>query len=241
MPLGAEGDRGQGFGIPFDQLRRFWDLPVVMLGVVDYDGWFVHVSAGYTALLGWPADELKSAPYWEFLHPADQHHSVESGQALMDDKFAPSLGHHVRMLCRDGRYRWTRWNTAVVPEEQLFYGVGLDASDLMGPIEDHTAIGTWQWDIPSNTVACSPELTELLGLPASAAASETFCRAVHPDDRTSVDRSLRWSLASGEAIDLTFRILHRNGTVEHLHVAGRVTMTANGNPARAAGIGCRAA
>jgi PAS domain-containing protein len=54
---------------------------------------------------------LTSVPFWEFVHPEDQHAMVESTQRLIDGS-APRLGYEVRMLRRDGHYVRTRWDTA---------------------------------------------------------------------------------------------------------------------------------
>jgi PAS domain-containing protein len=63
---------------------------------------------------------LTSVPFWEFVHPEDQHAMVESTQRLIDGS-APRLGYEVRMLRRDGHYVWTRWDTASSQEDGLLF------------------------------------------------------------------------------------------------------------------------
>ena len=59
-----------------------------MRSVRDFEGYVVSASPSYCAMLGWSIKEMSSAPYWELLHPDDQHrdHDGEQGAHLRDDQ-----------------------------------------------------------------------------------------------------------------------------------------------------------
>jgi PAS domain S-box-containing protein len=236
---GAEESSGQGQRLPeLHDLLWFWNSPLVMLGVQDYEGSFLRVNHGFTTVLRWSAEELTSAPFWEFVHPDDQHDVVELRQELMDDA-GVRLCYDLRLLCRDGGYRWTRWNAACLPQEQLLYGVGFDISDLKPAVTDRTVVGTWQWDVPSNAMIWSQEVHDVFE--ENALTYEAFLGRVYEEDREGVERSMGWSLVSGEPPAFRFRVRRSDGEIWHLHVAGRTEIDADGEPQRLRGIARRLA
>jgi PAS domain S-box-containing protein len=216
----ADGDGADWTDAPPDgDLMRFWTLPWVLMGIGDYDGNYRHVSSGYRDVLGWSLDELKSVAWWEFLHPDERDRLADTAQQLMDH--AQPGFETIRMLCRDGHYKWIRWYNAVDADRQLFYSVGIDLSDTR-PCHDRTAVGTWQWHLPAQTLTLSPELHELLALPTSPTiTSEDFLHQIHPDDRARVELRARNSQLTGEPFTEDLRIIGAAGTITWLHVAGR--------------------
>ena len=106
-----------------------------------------------------------SVSYWEFIHPDDQHAMVESGQQLIAGTDGSRYGYEVRMLGRDGRYRWTRWNARTIPAEQLLYAIGVDISDTRPREEEQVRAGAWEWQLRADEMRWSAELLDLLGLP----------------------------------------------------------------------------
>ncbi|WP_214367449.1 PAS domain-containing protein [Pseudonocardia sp. H11422] len=117
-PPGADVLAGQGGSAkrPPDPTRGR-----VMEGVGDFDGYLVSVNPAFHAVLGWSVEELTSVPYWELLHPDDQHHSVEFVQEMLISGPGTPSDRQVRMLCRDGSYRWTRWSVSSVRQAQRWY------------------------------------------------------------------------------------------------------------------------
>lgn len=76
----ADGDEADGpDGPPKGGLLQFWELPLVLIGVGDYDGNFRYLDRAYRNVLGWSAEEMKSVPWWEFLHPTNATR-VETGK-----------------------------------------------------------------------------------------------------------------------------------------------------------------
>jgi PAS domain S-box-containing protein len=204
-------------------LARFWDLSLAMMGVGDFDGYFTLVNPAYEELLGWRADDLQSVPYWEFVHPADRHAMVESGQRLLDGTVRARAGYEVRMLCRDGTYRWTRWNTRTVPQDQLLYMIGMDISDARRTEQERTLTGIWTWLIPDDSIAWSSDLHALLGVSDGRPLRvEQFLDRVLPGDRERVRHQLRRGVAEREPYVDDFRVRAPGDRIRWLHLAGRV-------------------
>lgn len=249
MTRGANEPRGtappEGAGLPgrpsgstpsAQDLERFWELSLAMMGVRDYDGYVTLANPACTEVLGWSQDELRSVPYWEFVHPDDQHAVVESGDDLLLKEGGSSFGCEVRMLCRDGGYRWIRWNIRSIHREQLLYAIGV-AVTHSGHVEERVRVGTWNWHIPSGAIAWSEELADMFGLPIGHAIGYgTFLDCVHAADRSMVDRHMRWSAASGEPYAVDCRIVQPDGSIRWVHSAGRVSMSEHHDPTGICGI-----
>jgi PAS domain S-box-containing protein len=217
-------------------LARFWDLSLAMMGVGDYDGYFTLVNSAYQELLGWSVEELMSVPYWEFVHPEDRDAMVESGQDLIDSADGSRFGYEVRMLCRDGHYRWTRWNTRAIPQEQLLYTIAVDISDIRGDGGRRVLAGSWDCDLRAWSVRWSQELHGLFGVTdGEAIGYEAYLDRIHASDRQRVDRKLRATAVDGEEFIDDFRVQDRDGRIRWVHAAGR-TLRARGEPHRVRGI-----
>ncbi|HEY2763309.1 MAG TPA: hypothetical protein VGJ13_04760 [Pseudonocardiaceae bacterium] len=78
---------------------------------------------------------------------------------------------------------------------------------------------------------------DLFGLPERyPVPGGTFLAQVHVADRLSMDRGVRWSLASGLPLVEDVRMTQHDGRLRRIHLAGRVTKRPDGAPARMSGI-----
>lgn len=84
-------------------------------------------------------------------------------------------------------------------------------------------VGSWHWDLATNTLWWSDEMRRIYGLtdPAEPAAYGTFLMAVHPDDRPNVAATIGRSLSDGRSYTLDYRIVTADGTRRHMHHEGR--------------------
>lgn len=99
--------------------------------------------------------------------------------------------------------------------------------------------GSWDWEIPTNTIIWSPENFDLYGLEAMSAALkyDAWCNAIHPDDREWVNaevlRVVEHRLPEYYA---EFRIIHPQKGTRWLLGQGSLTYDDQGNPVRLSGI-----
>src|SRR5688500_5510243 len=183
--------------------------------VIRLGGW------GGNELLGWSSSELRSAPYWEWLHPDDRDFLDEAIDRLLTSggrgRFRPV---ELRFLARGRRYWWTRWHLSMQRAVVRAEGVDLVGDDA----SEAPPVGTWRWDIDSDAVVWSPELLDMFDFGVGPPASyEAFLASVHPEDRGDVDRLVRQSLTTGASYITEFRAAHRDhGRERWFHAAGRV-------------------
>lgn len=217
---GAGDEAGGWAAPPIQDLVRFLELSWVLLGVGDYDGNYQYVNRAYQDVLGWSVAELMPVPWWEFLHPDERDDLADAAQQLMTHGQA-RFGDTVRMLCRDGRYKWIRWNTAIDRHRQLFYATGIDLSDTRH-CADRAEVGIWEWHPASNTLICSPELVELACMPAERSIGcQDLLERVHSEDRARVELRAKDSRITGERFTEDFRVVRPDHTTRWLHAAGR--------------------
>jgi PAS domain S-box-containing protein len=108
-----------------EQNAQLFAFPLALVFVAGLDGYFKRVSAGYERLLGWTEQELLSRPFFEFVHPQDVEVVGASIQEVAAGR-AEVINQEVRVLCKDGTYRWLLGNYRPVPDEGLMYGMAVD-------------------------------------------------------------------------------------------------------------------
>jgi PAS domain S-box-containing protein len=102
---------------------------------------------------------------------------------------------------------------------------------------DAASMGTWDWDLATNTVQWSENLARIHGLP-NGTFDGTFAsyeREIHPDDRGRVFASVQRALNEGVPHEVEYRLVAPDGTVRWCEGKGRVEHQA-GRPAHMSGV-----
>lgn len=70
-------------------------------------------------------------------------------------------------------------------------------------------IGSWEWDLRSDTITWSDELYRIFGVEQGAAplSYSPYLERVHPEDRARVDETVRQALADGQPFAVEHRLL----------------------------------
>lgn len=91
-------------------------------------------------------------------------------------------------------------------------------------------MGSWQWDIATDTVAWSQALYRIYGLdPATFEATYAgYLERLHPDDRQRVQSTVEEAVAAGQPYDFEHRLVRPDGTVRTVHARGEVVLNAAG-------------
>ena len=102
---------------------------------------------------------------------------------------------------------------------------------------DAASMGTWEWDLASDTVQWSENLARLHGLPPGTfdGTFGSYEREIHPDDRPRVLAAARRAIEEGTPYDVEYRIVAPDGTIRWVEGKGRVE-SENGVPVRMIGV-----
>ena len=99
-------------------------------------------------------------------------------------------------------------------------------------------MGTWQWDVATDTLAWDEQLHELYGVEPGHRVTryEDFIGRVHEDDRGYVAASIQRALEGDGGLDYEFRIVLPGGRVRWLADQGRLMRNPEGRPLYMTGV-----
>jgi PAS domain S-box-containing protein len=107
--------------------NAFFEVAIDMLCFLDFSGYFKQLNPAWERTLGFTREELMSKPFIEFVHPDDRERTLKQNASVRSG--GQALGFENRYLCKDGSYRWLRWNAAPDPGEGVIYSVARDITD----------------------------------------------------------------------------------------------------------------
>jgi two-component system sensor kinase FixL len=108
--------------------------------------------------------------------------------------------------------------------------------ELRGTL-DEVGICIWSLDIPSGRVSVSPTCARLFGVPPERLTTFAATQAlVHPDDRRARADAIQGALRAGGGYEVDYRVVRPDGHVCWLRSRGRVSLDAQGRPARHRGV-----
>jgi PAS domain S-box-containing protein len=105
-----------------------WELSSDMLCTAGFHGYFERLNPAWERTLGWTAEELRSQPFVEFVHPRDRAQTEEEASRLMSVNHA-TRSFENRYRCKDGSYRTIRWSARSIPERGLIYATARDVTE----------------------------------------------------------------------------------------------------------------
>jgi PAS domain S-box-containing protein len=105
---------------------RFFAISIDMLCHLDFSGYFTRLSHAWERTLGFTREELMSRPFIDFVHPDDRERTLAQNARVRAGGLA--LQFENRYLCKDGSYRWFRWNAAPDTPREVVYSVARDVT-----------------------------------------------------------------------------------------------------------------
>lgn len=106
---------------------RFFTNSIDMLCHLDFSGYFKRLNPAWERTLGFTIEELMSRPFIEFVHPDDRERTLKQNASVMAGRQA--IAFENRYLCKDGSYRWFRWNAAPDSGQKVIYSVARDITE----------------------------------------------------------------------------------------------------------------
>lgn len=99
-------------------------------------------------------------------------------------------------------------------------------------------IGTWRLNLQNNIMQGDELSYQLLGVKPEKfeVTLNNFLEFIHPDDQASFRSVIKRSLKYHDPIDTSHRFIKPNGTIQYLHIKGKVTFNENGVPLSLTGI-----
>ena len=103
--------------------------------------------------------------------------------------------------------------------------------------QEVAAVGSWDWEVATDIVVCSPELRRICGVPEAAPAFTfgDFMEFVHPEDRKGVKASIEKCCAAPGVFSYYHRIVRADGKIRMIHGNARVLTASDGAHAHVTG------
>lgn len=105
---------------------RFFAVSIDMLCFLGFNGYFARLNPAWERTLGFTREELTARPFIEFVHPDDRERTLRQNREVRGG--GQALAFENRYLCKDGSYRWLRWNAAADSDERVIYSVARDVT-----------------------------------------------------------------------------------------------------------------
>jgi PAS domain S-box-containing protein len=111
------------------------------------------------------------------------------------------------------------------------------AHATLAEAQEVARIGSWEWDVATDRVTSSNELSRLYGLPPDTVdvTLESFLERVHTDDHALIRLALEHAYRDRKPFALDHRVVLPDGSVRWLHGRGRVVVDETGRPVRVVG------
>lgn len=105
---------------------RFFENSIDMICFLDFNGYFRRVNPAWERTLGYtsesccPADSSSSSTRRSGTHAQPERGGKSWWKALSFEN---------RYRCKDGSYKWLRWNAAPDAPENVIYGIARDITE----------------------------------------------------------------------------------------------------------------
>jgi PAS domain S-box-containing protein len=102
-----------------------------------------------------------------------------------------------------------------------------DSEEVLRLAAEATELGTWNWDIPTDTLTANARTRLIFGLPPGADLA-LFLEMIHPEDRKRVHEAIEQAIdpASAGNYDIEYRIVRQDG-IRWVKEKGKVTFKGN--------------
>lgn len=192
-----------------------------LMALVDENGCFTLVNPAWTRATGWSEAELTGRRCLDFCHDGDRKVVLNSSNVLRE---TGSSEHTIRIMHKNGRYRWYAGYHKVLPGG-LLMGILRDVTAerereaeledsrrLRGLLAEAAGIGFWSYEPESDNRVWSPEFCVMTGYAQDeVATSEQFMALIHPDDREPFFAAMSHAIHTGEPGEILHRIKAKEG------------------------------
>ncbi|MBE9184697.1 PAS domain S-box protein [Microcoleus sp. LEGE 07076] len=235
--------------------RRLLDSNIFGVAIGDFSGRIAYANDCLLNMVGYTRSDLLSGQMrWDRMTPSEYLHldAKAAGELRASGVATPFKKEYIR---KDGsRVPLLMGGTTLCPDKGepetivAFYIDLTEVSRVEAELKNNQErlqiaqqagkIGTFEWNVETDELACTPELEALYGLPVGGFDSsyQNLLAMVHPDDRAFTQQQLQAAAASGEELNIEFRICRPDSSVGWIACRAKVFQNDRGLPQRAIGV-----
>ncbi|OKH40567.1 hypothetical protein NIES2119_02880 [[Phormidium ambiguum] IAM M-71] len=236
-----------------ERFRAIFEQAAVGMNQVSLSGQFLRVNKKFCEITGYAESELLEMTWQQWSFPEEIGFSVNYLNQLLTGKI-DSFSLEKRLTRKDGQIKWVNITVSLVRDRaknpQYFIGISEDISQRKEIEEELQKSQRWLQAITDanpnllyiysltefKNIYINAEVTKILGYTPEELnylQSTDWFNLFHPDDRQRICEKFTKleTIKDGEAIDLEYRIRHKNGEWRWLFSREIVfSRNANGKP-----------
>ncbi|MEG5063943.1 PAS domain S-box protein [Microcoleus sp. B3-A4] len=234
--------------------RRLFESNIFGVAIGDFSGRIAYANQSLLNMVGYTRSDLLSGQMrWDRMTPPEYLHldALAAGELRAKGVATPFKKEYIR---KDGsRVPLLMGGTTLCPdkgEPETIVAFFIDLTDIsrveaelkknqerLQIAQQAGKIGTFEWNVQTGELACTPEFEALYGLPAGGIDSyESWAQMVHPDDRAVIQKQVKAARASGEELNIEFRICRPDKSVGWIACRAKMFPDDGGLPLRMIGV-----
>lgn len=236
--------------------RRFaavWESAADAMALSISDGTVIAANPAYFQLYGYSPDEVIGKNYSIIFPPEERAGAQELYEYVFQSPtISPSFVTPIRRA--DGTERIVESRYSFLTRQGKRYAMLSIVRDITAQqraeealreseMKLHLALevghmGSWTWDIDSNTIRCSANMQAALGFPPemSPLTYEVYLERIHPQDRARIDHEIKRALEQGADYQVEMRVVRADGSMLWTRTYGQVISDEAGKPICVIGI-----
>lgn len=237
------------------RFQKYYDVGLVGIADTSLETGWLRFNDRLCEILGYSPDELKRTNWVDLTHPDDLKEELHEFRRALHGEIA-GYTREKRFIRKDGNsfYAITSLRCVWGDDGKVDYFITFlyDITDRkkaetalqksqrgLARAQELAHLGSWDWDIPANTITWSDETYRIFSLKPQEfrATYEAFLQAVHPEDRQEEKNAMSRALADPQAnYEMHYRVVRPDGVVRHVHLLGEIIRNLKGDPLRMEGF-----
>ena len=213
-------------------IEKLFEIVPSMVCVASTDGYFKYLNPEWKKVLGYSLEELLSRPLFDFIHPDDHEPTQREINRQIEGNM--TLNFENRYRCKDGSYRVLEWRATPAKGDSLF-AVAIDVTDrkrmdaalrrtleMSKKTESIANIGSWEWEISTDTVIWSDMLFHIFQLDPDGRAPSwaEHPKLYHPEDFEKLRHAVETAVADGKPYEMELRAFRKDGEIRICQAKG---------------------
>jgi len=217
------------------------------LTILAADGTTLDISPAGLKILGYPREELVGKIRSDLVYPDDQPLLSATFQSILADPQRTATVEY-RHYLPDGSYRWMACSFKNLLHEPYLKGIVVNYRDITEKKNDEIRLqksealyrraeamgrmGHWEWDRQKDFLSLSDELYRILEIDKENFGNRChdFHDMLHPADKPDYLIAQQTTVAKGEKLDITPRIITPGGITKYVHVLAELVPDEFGAP-----------
>lgn len=235
-----------------ERFRKLIEHGTGALALLDPQGVCRYVSPTVQRILGYTAEELIGTEAFQYILPEEAEYLQSKFQEILRAHGKTVTIEH-RYKHKDGSIKWLENTVANLLEEPGIEAIVSNFRDITADKEHEVAlsealeklqlateagkVGTWDWDLTTDTLHRSDQYYKILGLKPGQldGALDNYLNIIHPDDCDRALNEVQKALKKARGFEIDYRIVRPDGTVRWVTDKGSIYRNETGTPVRASG------